>query len=76
MEESSYPQNSGTSNKDENKRACTSLPLFFDRVSFIWLRIEIEYSSLERCTQYLIVSSTIKLKEQNTRTVLPKHSIQ
>lgn len=33
MEESSFPQNSGRSNKDEIKRACTSLPLFYDRVS-------------------------------------------
>lgn len=35
MEESSYPQTSGSSNKDEIKRACSSLPLFYDRVSFI-----------------------------------------
>lgn len=39
MEESSYPQNSGArSSKDEIKRACTSLPLFYDRVSLINLR--------------------------------------
>lgn len=33
-EENSYPQSSGTGSKDEIKRACTSLPLFYDRVSF------------------------------------------